>query len=317
VKLSQAYEGYRMDKLSEGYSPGTFSIYDWFFRELVTQLSDPELDAINIGDLRNFMFYLRVNYRTKAGTQLSGSSLDNAWKGIRSFFKWANLELGTARPDSNLTRPKFTSEEISPFTQEEAKKIVEALVYTNETQRKGQKAYRRKRETAERDRLLVALLLDTGIRISEACRLNVEDVDLGGAEIKIAAYGTGQKTKARTIPIGKTVKAAMWKYLANRNPEPHEPLFPATMSSLEPMERRAAHRIIHRAGERAGIEDAHPHRFRHTFAIEFLRNGGDIFTLRKILGHSTLAMVMRYLEFTQADLANVHKRSSPADRWRL
>jgi integrase/recombinase XerD len=71
------------------------------------------------------------------------------------------------------------------------------------------------------------------------------------------------------------------------------------------------HRIIERIGERAGVENAHPHRFGPTFAVEYLRNGEDIFTLQRILGHSTLAMVNNYLSLVKDDLHSAHRSASP------
>ena len=57
-----------------------------------------------------------------------------------------------------------------------------------------------------------------------------------------------------------------------------------------------------------------PHTFRHTFAVEFIRNGGDAFTLQRLLGHATLDMTRRYVHLANSDLASAHKRFAPGDR---
>lgn len=99
---------------------------------------------------------------------------------------------------------------------------------------------------------------------------------------------------------------------------PEDPVFnvgsPADPRPLSPSVLR---KLLDRLGDKAAVPHVFPHRFRHTFAITYLRNQGDLFTLQSLLGHSDLAMVRRYARVAQADCAEVHRRASPVDNWRL
>ena len=83
------------------------------------------------------------------------------------------------------------------------------------------------------------------------------------------------------------------------------------------MNKNALRLIMARLGKKSGVKNCHPHRFRHTFAITYLRSGGDLFTLQSLLGHSTLDMVQHYARIAEIDVEQAHRRASPADNWRL
>jgi integrase/recombinase XerD len=130
------------------------------------------------------------------------------------------------------------------------------------------------------------LLVDTGIRASELCRLAVSDLDLKNQRLLFMGKGN----KERYLPIAARTRQALWRYLASRDePKPTAPLF--LSSTQRPLDRTGLQKLVGRLGERAGVRNVHPHRFRHTFAITFLRNGSTVFALQRILGHSSLALV--------------------------
>jgi integrase/recombinase XerD len=109
----------------------------------------------------------------------------------------------------------------------------------------------------------------------------------------------------------------LWRYLTTeRKDEPfNAPLFLG--SEGDPLNRDALLKLLIRLGVKAGVQDCHPHRFRHTFAVNFLRNGGNAFELQMALGHTTLQMVQTYLALAQANLDAAHRKASPVENWRL
>jgi integrase/recombinase XerD len=176
-----------------------------------------------------------------------------------------------------------------------------------------------RRATAYRDRAIILMLLDTGLRASELCSLHVEDVDLKSGKVSVRhGVGGGAKGgKGRTVFLGKTARKALWRYLVDREDGdfPAAPLF--TNKSERSLNKDALRQVINALGGKAGIKHCYPHRFRHTFAITNLRSGGDLFTLKSLLGHSSLDMVQHYARVAEVDVEQAHRKASPADNWRL
>jgi len=248
---------------------------------------------------------------------LSRRSVENIWTAIRSFYNWAEAELSIprdARPDIGLKRPRYAPSEIDPYTEDELKALLKACEYTTAAATEKRRSFAMKRPTADRDVALLLVLLDTGIRSSECARLQIDNVVLDTGEVRVKSYGSGQKTHSRSVYLGKSARHALWKYLSKRS-DTETNLFITEQS--RPMNRSSIRHMISRAGKRANVISATTHRFRHTFAVQYLRNGGDVFTLQRLLGHSTLDMVRRYVALASTDDATVHRRASPVDNWRL
>lgn len=204
-----------------------------------------------------------------------------------------------------------------PLSEDDIKAILAHAEYSRSAITNSRNLFKMKRSTAERDIALIVLLLDTGVRSGEACRLNIKDLDIEKGEVFIAPFGSSKrKTKSRVLPIGKATRRALWRYLASRSgTDGNSPIF-VTITGKQ-MNPNSVRLLLTDLGDKANVPNCHPHRFRHTFAVEYLRNEGDIFTLQMILGHESLDMVRRYLQLAKADTINAHRRSSPADKWKL
>ena len=131
--------------------------------------------------------------------------------------------------------------------------------------------------TSYRNRAIILLLLDTGLRVSELCGLDLEDVNFESGIIKVLGKGA----RERHVPIGSGVQRCLWRYVTQYRQEPHpsagKALFLTAMRFR--MTKSAVEIFIRKCWCAAGITGVRcsPHTFRHTFALSYLRNGGDVF----------------------------------------
>lgn len=319
--LSTACDGFVISRSGDGRtSESTIVIYKAYLKQLQTFLGDVEVSGIRFNDLERFMAHMRFAYvphRPNGNAEpLSSSSLASVWSTLRSFFAWYCAEFGGDSPATRLKAPVVTKRDIHPFSEADVRALLRACTHTQQADSQRRKPFTMRRPTGLRDTAIIKLLLDTGLRIGELCRLKVGNVDLHTGEIFVAPYGTGRKTKSRHVYLAKSSVKSVWRYLASR--EATRPGDYLILSDVgERYNRNAARHLIVRLGQAAKVHNAHPHRFRHTFAIQYLRNGGDPFTLQRLLGHSTLDMVKVYLDIVRGDLQIRHAQASPVDRWNL
>jgi integrase/recombinase XerD len=175
------------------------------------------------------------------------------------------------------------------------------------------------RPTAGRDQTIIRTLLDTGVRAGELCGMTYGGLNLSNNSIRIRGKGPGRDPKERQVYFGKRTGQALWKHLTPRLDTIKEAdrVFTAVLSDPRPLTPTHLARLIRNLGRRAGVKKVRPHKFRHTFAINYLRNGGDLLTLQALLGHSSLDMVKRYARVAQTDLKEAHRKASPVDKWKV
>jgi integrase/recombinase XerD len=158
--------------------------------------------------------------------------------------------------------------------------------------------------------LLMLFLLDTGCRISEVLNLRVREIDFENLLVTL----DGKGRKQRVVPFSFELRKAMFRYCREYKRTPDSLLFAnRTQTTLA---HRNVLRDVKQLCKRMGFDPPVRtlHAFRHTFAINYLRRGGSVFHLQKVLGHSTLDMTRRYANLVTADLSAVHERVSLLSR---
>lgn len=314
--FSTAIDGFLLYANAGKYSPAYVPTIKIYITYMCNWLGDPDVDTITLADWQRYFVHLHTDYKPKRingdTSPLTEASIDNHWKVIRGFYNWAvdTQILSIQRPDLKLQRPKVASPQIVPFTQEEVKRLIAASYQTDVVKANGRR-YKIKRSNGDRDLAIIMILLDTGIRVGELERLKVGDVNLDNGEIYIRPHRSGIKGKSRTVYLGARSRQTVWKYIAKRQGTRD------LTQSLFNLRGSSVRLSLRRIGKNAGVSNTHPHRFRHTFAITYLRNHGDVFTLQRLLGHATLDMTQRYLKIVREDLQDAHKYASPVDNWRL
>jgi integrase/recombinase XerD len=323
LMLAQAIPGFLLYKTAEALSPTTLCSYHDHLKLWLKYIGDVAVECITSADLCAFLVWLRQEYQPQRITgntaPLAAKTVRNYWVSLSAFFTWAADEFGIPNPMKAVPAPKFVDALVQPFTREEIEKLVKAAEFCNEANTTRRRRFVMRRPTARRDRALILVLLDTGLRASEVCALDVGDVDLksGQVRVKHGDPGGAKGGKGRVVYLGKAARRALWRYLSSRadGADADAPLFVGKLHRR--MDKGLLRQLIVRLGEKAGVAHAHPHRFRHTFALTYLRSGGDVFTLQALLGHRTLEMVQHYARLAQVDIEHAHRRASPVDNWHL
>jgi len=163
-----------------------------------------------------------------------------------------------------------------------------------------------------RNRAIALTILDTGIRLGELVRLDLDDLRLRDLTIHIRS---GKGDKERYVFLGRFLFRAMRVWMEARGRFCQDgPLFMTRRG--ERLDRRNVQRILERLAAKAGLHGAKvsPHRLRHTFATHYIMNGGDPFSLQRILGHSDIKTTMIYVNLAGVGLREAHAKASPVDR---
>jgi site-specific recombinase XerD len=306
LELRNLISGFKICCQTEGKSPKTIEWYDAFLSRFGAFLGSNRFPTrifeIKREHIRRFIIYLQAEARVpRTDKSLSPATIQGYVRTLKVFFSWVKREgyIDISIMDG-IPIPKAPTRVINTFTSDQIARLIEICHQSN-----GSKY---------RNLAIILLLLDSGLRVSELTGVNLKDLDLSDGCITVRK---GKGNKGRIVPIGSLVNKVLWKYVSFYRPQPLtqkiDNLF-LTENGLS-LTKSGVQQMLRRFGRHARISGVRcsPHTFRHTFAKNYLLNGGDIFSLQKILGHSSMASVRMYLNLFAVDIKRQHQRFSPVD----
>jgi integrase/recombinase XerC len=283
-----------LDVRAANRSEATIGFYEGKLKPFLAYLEEQgvtEPAQITPRHLRSFLVHL--------GESRESGGVHAYWRAMRAFVRFLVREDALDRnPLEKMRSPKLDQDLLDPVPTE----TVNALLATCD-----------KSDIGLRDKAIIVTLLDTGLRASEMVSLNVADVNLNDGSITLHKT---KNRKGRFVFVGRQARKAIAAYLRRRKEnEPTQPLWLAYQKDGERtrLQYEGLRDVVRRRAKQAGVEAPTLHSFRRSFAITMLRNGADLVSLSRMMGHGSLPVLTRYLKQIKEDLGEVHAQHSPAD----
>lgn len=220
------------------------------------------------------VFNLRQYFAAEKARGLSDNTVKGNREVFHAYFGWLHREgLLQSNPCGNLRSFKAKVEEKQPFSDIEIERLKSGC-------------------TNPKDRAIVSFLLSTGCRIGEVVKLNRDDIDFRTKEVKVCGKGN----KERYVYFNDVTAMYLQMYLNTRTDD-LDALFVSKFNRR--MNEHSHQAKMRDLGKRVGIENVHPHRFRHTFASNLIRNGMPIQEVSILMGHARLETTQIYAHTSQ------------------
>lgn len=286
---------------SDGKSPSTLRWYNevlnLFLHWLVETNQPATLGAITENTVREFIIWIKE--RQVNGHEIRVYTVNNRVRALRAFFNWLyRKEYSAAHLLKDLKPPRLPQVMVDTLSNKEIAIIMASLNSST--------------ATGSRNIAILALLLDSGLRLAELVGLKIGDVYLEEQYVRVMGKGS----KERMVAFGSSARNALLNYLVRFRGEPAHPGIEEFFLNIDgyAISGGAVRSMLKRLGVATGVLRLHAHLCRHTYATNFLINGGNVLLLKQNLGHTTLVMVDRYVHLATSKVAVLSRSFSPLDR---
>lgn len=289
--LLASLDAFRQDRKAQNMAPGTLYFYHAKLSMFTRFCDEQGVDSVSQIDadlLRCFMIWLEETGHNPGGQH-------TFYRAVKTFLKWYEREnepQGWNNPIDRVKAPRLPVQPLEPVSLDTVRILLGQCPADL---------------TGTRDRAMILFLLDTGCRANEALSVTLQDVNIVSGEVIITS---GKGGKPRFVYLGRTARKALRDYLHKRKDRARELWITRDGTGLTYAGLRS---MITRRARQANIGPPQLHAFRRAFALNMLRNGTDIFTLQRLMGHADIQMLRRYLAQTSEDLQAAHHRASPGD----
>lgn len=285
-KYVQWGKEYLVAEKLRGRADGTIKNYQLRIEDFLRNLTKP----LELYTDKDIMMYLYRYEARKPNTSLS--TIDHIRRVISGFLKWCVAEQYLSCDITyNLKKIKYTPAERKPVSDDDIVRMKEACETT-------------------REKLIVALLYESGVRVSELTGIRVSDINFNFSSIDIIGKGG----KRRTVFFSHESLFYIRKYIQERG-EDGNPYLIAPISEkyhhgeIKPIGGQSIRSSLDLIAKRAGIDGkVTPHRLRHSFATDYIARGGNVVNLQKLLGHSKMDTTMIYTEISTDELREDYKK---------